>query len=133
MIVQVIGETIAAIKLASAEKWDQLWTNATTRRRYPFQALIVGLMDSEKKLDPVTVSSCIFLEDETAETIVESILAEVSGISKVFASKIVARESTRGVASLRATTKIQACLLLPTTRRIFSLVKKKPYGVDYMP
>jgi hypothetical protein len=30
VIVQVIGETIAAIKLASAEKWDQLWTDATT-------------------------------------------------------------------------------------------------------
>jgi hypothetical protein len=35
-------------------------------------------MDSEKKLDPVTVSSCIFLEDETAETTVESILVKVS-------------------------------------------------------
>ena len=127
MIVQVIGETIAAIKLASAEKWDQLWTDATTQRQCPFQALIIGLMDSEKKLDPVTVSSCIFLEDETAETTVESILAKVSGISKGFASKIVASESTRGVASFRATTKIQICLLLPTTRRIFSSVQKKPY------
>ena len=29
-IVQVIGKTIAAIKLASAKKWDQLWTDATT-------------------------------------------------------------------------------------------------------
>ena len=84
VIVQVIGETITAIKLASADKWDQLWTDATTRRQCPFQALIIGLMDSEKKLDPVTVSSCIFLEDETAETTVESILAKVSGIVKGF-------------------------------------------------
>jgi hypothetical protein len=94
VIVQVIGETIAAIKLASAEKWDQLWTDATTRRQCPFQALIIGLMDSEKKLDPVTVSSCIFLEDETTETTVESILAKVSGIVKGFASKIVAGSLT---------------------------------------
>jgi hypothetical protein len=94
VIVQVIGETITAIKLASAKKWDQLWTNATTRRRYPFQALIVGLMDSEKKLDPVTVSSCIFLEDETTENTVESILAKVSGIFKGFASKILAHSLT---------------------------------------
>jgi hypothetical protein len=91
--VQVIGETIAAIKLASAEKWDQLWTDATTRRQCPFQALIIGLMDSENKLDPVIVSSCIFLEDETAETTVESILAKVSGIIvKGFTSKIFAYE-----------------------------------------
>ena len=107
VIVQVIGETIAVIKLASAEKWDQLWINATTRRQCPFQALIIGLMDSEKKLDPVTVSSCIFLGDEFAETTVKSILAKVSGISKGFASKINARESTRCVASFRAATKIQ--------------------------
>jgi len=36
VIVQVIGETIAAIKMASSEKWDQLWTDATTRRQCPF-------------------------------------------------------------------------------------------------
>jgi hypothetical protein len=50
VIVQVIVETIAAVKLASAEKWDQLWTNATTQRQCPFQALIIGLMDQEKRL-----------------------------------------------------------------------------------
>ncbi len=30
VIAQVIGETVAAIKLASAAKWDQFWTDATT-------------------------------------------------------------------------------------------------------
>ena len=30
VIVQVIGETIATIKLASLEKWDQLLTDVTT-------------------------------------------------------------------------------------------------------
>jgi hypothetical protein len=89
VIVQVIGETIAAIKLASAEKWDQLWTDATTRRQCPFQALIIGLMDTEKNLDPVIVSSCIFLEDESAETTVESILTKVSGSVNGFASQLV--------------------------------------------
>ncbi len=92
MIVQVIGETIAAIKLASAEKWDQLWNDATTRRQCTFQSLIIGLMDSEKKLDPVTVSSCIFLEDESAETTVESILAKVSGIVRGIVTWVFIRE-----------------------------------------
>ena len=72
LIVQVIGETIAAIKLDMAAKWDQLWTDATTRRQCPFQALLIGLMDENKKIDPGMVSSCIFLEDESAETTVES-------------------------------------------------------------
>jgi hypothetical protein len=34
-------------------------------------------MDESKKLDPIVVSSCIFLEDESAETAVEIILAKV--------------------------------------------------------
>ena len=49
-------------------------------------------MDSEKNLDPVIVSSCIFLENESAETTVKSILAKVSEISKGFASQVVTRE-----------------------------------------
>ncbi len=34
-------------------------------------------MGEIKKLDPIVVSSCIFLEDESAEKTVESILAKV--------------------------------------------------------
>ena len=89
VIVEVIGETIAAIKLASVEKWDQLWTDATTQRQCPFQALIIGLMDTEKNLDPVIISSCIFLEEESVETTIKSILAKVSGIVNGFASQVV--------------------------------------------
>ena len=33
VIVEIIGETIAAMKLASADTWKQLWTDATTRRQ----------------------------------------------------------------------------------------------------
>ena len=126
MIVQVIGETIAAIKLASAEKWDQLWTDATTRRQCPFQALIIGLMDSEKKLDPVTVSSCIFLEDESAETTVESILAKVSGIVRGIVTWVFICE-LRCRRELGATTKNQTSMSMPTTRRNFSSAEPKPY------
>jgi hypothetical protein len=31
VIVEVIGETIVAIKLANVPKWDQLWYDGTTR------------------------------------------------------------------------------------------------------
>mgnify|MGYP000853753405 CR=1 FL=1 len=44
----------------------------TTRRQVSFQALIIALM-SDGKLDPIVVSSCIFMEDETAEKEVESV------------------------------------------------------------
>ena len=77
---QVVGETIAAIKLARQESWAQLWTDATTRRQIPFTALIIGLMRDgpEDEIDPIVVSSCIFMDDETSETCAEGIIKKVS-------------------------------------------------------
>jgi hypothetical protein len=78
VVVQVLGETITAIKLASAEKWEQLWADATSRRQTSFQALIIGVMGEDGNIDPVVVSSCIFAEDEKSDTQVNSILEKVS-------------------------------------------------------
>ena len=59
-------ETIAAWKLADADSWRQIFTDAISRRQCAFQALVVGLIDEDGLLDPVIVSSCIFLENETS-------------------------------------------------------------------
>ena len=75
--VQVVGETMAALKLASAEEWKQLFTDATTRRQISFQCLLIGVMDGDDKIDPVVVSLCIFMEDESSETEANSILDKV--------------------------------------------------------
>ena len=64
----MIGETLVAMKRADASQWDQLWTDATTRRQVPFTALIIGMLDEDGKIDPVVVSSCIFMDNEMAET-----------------------------------------------------------------
>ena len=76
---------MTAIKLGGAEKWGQAFADATTRRQLAFQAFIIGLMvpggdddDGSISIDPVVVSSCIFMEDERSETQVESILEKVS-------------------------------------------------------
>ena len=82
-VVQVVGETIAAWKLAESDDWRQIFTDATSRRQCAFQALIVGLMGDDGVLDPVIVSSCIFLEDETAETTLEAIVEKVSFVADV--------------------------------------------------
>ena len=77
--VEVLGETIAAIKLAGADTWDQLWTDVTTRRQIPFTVLTIGLLgeaDSDT-IDLVIISPCIFMIDETSETQVEGILERV--------------------------------------------------------
>ena len=59
---------MAALKLAKAVKWNQLFIDATSCRQIYFQDLLVGIMDDDGMNDPVVVSSCIFMEDETSET-----------------------------------------------------------------
>jgi hypothetical protein len=78
VIMEVIGETIVAIKLAHVAKWDQLWYDGTTRRQIPFGALIIGMLAGDNNMmDPVVVSSCIFMENETSETQAEGIVDKV--------------------------------------------------------
>jgi hypothetical protein len=43
VIVEVIRETVVAIKLAHAPKWDQLWYDGTTCRHIPFGALVITI------------------------------------------------------------------------------------------
>ena len=78
VVVEVIGEMIAAMKLADAPTWSQLWTDGTTRRQIPFTALVVDLMGDDEDIDPVVVLSCIFMEDERSETQADGILNRVS-------------------------------------------------------
>ena len=77
-VVQVMGETIAEWKLADAESWRQIFNDAISRRQCTFQALVVGLIDEDRFLDPVIVSSCIFLENETSRTTFYTIVDKVS-------------------------------------------------------
>jgi hypothetical protein len=81
VLVEVMGETLTAIKLANAPEWSQLWTDSTTRRQIPFTALIIGILAESGNIDPVVVSSCIFMEDETSETQVDGIVKKVNEIS----------------------------------------------------
>lgn len=80
IVIEVIGKMMAAMKLAQAPSWDQLWTDATTRRQIPFTTLIIGLRADNggtTVIDPIVVSSCIFLEDETSESQADGIEARV--------------------------------------------------------
>ena len=77
-IVEVMDKTFTAIKLAEAETWSQLWTDATTCRQIPFTSLIIGLLGDEDNIDPVIVSLCIFMEDKRSDTGAEGIINKVS-------------------------------------------------------
>ena len=75
-VLAVFNETMSAMKLAIAESWDQLCTDATTRRQIPFTALIIGLLGDDS-LEQVIVSSCILTDDETADAQAEGIIKKV--------------------------------------------------------
>jgi hypothetical protein len=78
VFVEVMGETLTAIKLANVPEWSQLWTDATTRRQITFTTLIIGVLAESGDIDPVVISSCIFMEDETSEMQVDGIVKEVT-------------------------------------------------------
>jgi hypothetical protein len=66
VLVQIISETIMAMKLAACPHWAEIFFDATTRRQVPFLAVVISLMgDDPETIDPVIVLSCVILEDET--------------------------------------------------------------------
>jgi hypothetical protein len=82
VLVKIIGETITAMKLAACPNWAQIFFDSTTRRQIPFTAVVVSLMgDGPDTIDPIIVSSCVVLEDETSEKQVDGILNKVSWLS----------------------------------------------------
>lgn len=77
LVLQILNETLSALRLGNAPTWHQLFTDGTSRRQVAFHNLVIGLM-MNGKLDPCIVSSCMILKDETAEHQVEAIELEVS-------------------------------------------------------
>lgn len=84
MVLSVFNDTMSAMKLAIAESWDQLCTDATTRRQIPFTALIIGLLRDDS-LKQVIVLSCILTDDESAVTQAKGIIDKVR-LATYFAS-----------------------------------------------
>jgi len=78
VLVQIVSETITAMKLSVCPNWADIFFDATTRRQVPFSAVVISLMgDTPESIDPVIVSLCVVLEDETSETQVHGIISKV--------------------------------------------------------
>ena len=79
VLVQIIGETITAMKLAACPHWAEIFFDSTTCRQVPFTVIATSLMgDEPDSIDPIIVSACIVLEDETSEKHIDSIVNKVS-------------------------------------------------------
>jgi hypothetical protein len=76
VVLQNLNEMLAAYRFGLAEKWIELFTDGTARRQMAFQNLVIGLMNGDS-FESVIASSCIVLENETAETTVEAVVNKV--------------------------------------------------------
>jgi hypothetical protein len=81
VLVEVMDETLTAIKLATVPQWSQLWTNSTTRRQILFTALIIGVLAESGDINPVVIWSCIFMEDKTSKMQVDGIVKKVNTLA----------------------------------------------------
>ena len=73
IVLQNLNKTLVALRLGNTSTWRQFFNDGTTQRQIAFQNLVIALRE-DGKLDPVIVSSCMILEDETSETEVKSIV-----------------------------------------------------------
>ena len=78
IVLQNLNETLSALQLGSADTWHQVFIDGTARQQIAMQNLVVALME-DGHLDAVIVSSCRYVENETLEICVESIVETVSG------------------------------------------------------
>jgi hypothetical protein len=77
--VQINGETITAMKLAACLNWAEIFFDSTTCRQVSFLAARISLMgDGHESIDPIIVSLCVVLEDETLEMQVDGTVNKVS-------------------------------------------------------
>ena len=58
------------------KKWEQVFTDGTSRRQIALQNLVIGLLD-DNVLKPLILSSSIISEDETSENQAKEILLKV--------------------------------------------------------
>ena len=93
--IQIIGETLTAYRIANAEKWEQVFTDGTSRRQIALQNLVVGLLN-DGVMKPLILSSAIISENETSEKQVEAIILKVSILLMDFKQTLLLYQHTIG-------------------------------------
>ena len=66
IVLQHLNETLFVFRLGNATSWHQVFTDGTTRSQVAFQNLVITLLE-DGNIDPVTVLSCIYVENKTSE------------------------------------------------------------------
>ena len=80
VVLQTVNETLSDFQLGNAKTRHQTFTDGTSQWQIASQNLVIVLMENGG-IDPVIVLSCMYVEDETSEKCVKSILETLSSIS----------------------------------------------------
>lgn len=75
-VLLIVVEAIAAYRLGRSKKWQQLFTDATTRRQTLFTNLAISIQeeDDDELLTPLLLSSSIYSPGEKTEVVVAVIV-----------------------------------------------------------
>ena len=87
IVLQNLNETLSELQLGSADTWNQVFTDGTARLHIEMQNIVVVFRE-DGHLDAVIVSSCMYVENETSERCVESIVEMVSGCCLWFSGEV---------------------------------------------
>ena len=79
VVLQNLNENLSAFRLGNADSWHQVFTNGTTCRQIAFQNLVIALME-DGNIDPIIVLLCMYVENETSERCVQSIIETASNM-----------------------------------------------------
>ena len=96
---RIVSETLAALRVALAGKWRQLFSDATSRRQTSLTTLIIGIDGEDGVLVPVILRAAFVTEGETSEQQVADILSKVfeRGVRKLERLREVFEELFPGV------------------------------------
>ena len=83
LVLQNLNKTLSVFRLGNADSWHQVFTDGTTRRQIAFRNLVIVLMENGD-LYPVIFLSCMYVENETSERCIQSIIETVSFMSHNF-------------------------------------------------
>ena len=81
-VVQTLHDLLAAYKLIGQEKWQQLFTDWTTRRQISFQCLVIGFLTATG-FQSVIASLCICSEDKSSEGQVDGIRDKIKEMKEL--------------------------------------------------
>ena len=98
-VAQNLNTMLAIMRSGKANKWNQIFTDGTTRRQIAFQNLVIGI-EEDTGFDSVIASSCIFVQNESAAKLCEVVIFRlfnkttffgpeaVESLSRTLASKL---------------------------------------------